>query len=162
MKRYIKAMSMTKKDAMRHAGSFSSTLMEHIVKLVMYGDIRPDDVSDWLQTVCRCLHEVDGLTVKPSNKKLSAKDLEYTIFGSMGDEAKDYRLVLAAFQEDNKHGKFNYDDKVSYPEFDLTDDAVINLMSICYEFMNRTTPLLLDKKDHSIDEYKDAIRDLFE
>lgn len=162
MKRYIVAMSVTKKHAIWRMEAYANTIMEHIIKLVIYSDIRPNDIEGWLHTVVRCIHEGDALTIKPSTKKLTEDELRNSLFSAMGDDLHDYLSELAVFQENNRRGLYNYADKESYPEVTPTVEDAEVLMDICYQIMERTLPLLLDKQDHSIDEYKDAIRDLFE
>lgn len=162
MKRYVIAMSLTKKRAIWRMEAYASTLMEHIIKLVIYSDIRPNDVSGWLHTVARCLHEGDEITVKPDARKMTEEELEDSLFCAMGTELTDYRGELAVFQENNRKGKYNHDGKESYPPVEPDEESAKILMDICHEIMERTMPLLLDKQNHSIEEYENAIQNLFE
>lgn len=161
MKRYIFAMSLEKDKAKHMIASFSITIMEHIIKLLIYSDIRKDDVDGWLNTIARCLHNADDITVKPHNKKLKSKDILSSLFGYMGDDLSDYRRTLYAFKEDNRNGKFNFENKGPYPDFDVTPELYENLMYICYELIDKSMPLLTDKREHSQEEYKDIVTSLF-
>jgi hypothetical protein len=162
MKRYVIAMSVTRKRAIWRMEAYADTLMEHIIKLVTYSDIRPNDVSGWLHTVARCLHEGDEITVKPDSRKMTEEELEDSLFCAMGTSLNDYKGELALFQENNRKGKYNHDGKESYPSVEPDEESAKILMDICHEIMERTMPLLLDKQNHSIEEYENAIRDLFE
>lgn len=161
MKRYIRAMSMERGRAIHQISSFSPILMEHIIKLLMYSDVRPNDVDGWIGTIANWIHQADDITVKPSNKKLKESDIMSSLFGCMGDDVRDYQRALYAFLADNRSGKLNHDGKGSYPEFDITDDAADDLMHICYDLIDATMPLLTDKRDHSLNEYIDIITPIF-
>ena len=160
MKRYIYAMSMERDRAKKQIAAFSPTIMEHMIKLLVYSDIRPDDIDGWIHTIARSIHNADDITVKPNNKKLKNSDLISSLIGCMGDDVRDYRRALQAFREDNRNGKFNYDDKKTYPDFDITPELSEDLMTICFDVIDKTLPLLTDKQDHSLDEYKSVINQI--
>lgn len=162
MKRYIRAMSLDKDKAMKQSKSFSPIILEHIIKLLVYSNMRPNDINGWLNTIAKWIHRADDITIKPYAKKLKSQDIEASLFSCMGDELSDYRRALYAFQADNLTGKFNYGDKIPYPEFDIDDDLAEDLMNICYDVIDATMPLLQDKKDHSKDEYLEVIKPIFE
>lgn len=161
MKRYVYAMSMERDRAKKQIASFSETIMEHIIKLLVYSDIRPNDIAGWIHTVARSIHNADDVTVKPNNKKLKEKDILSSLFGCMGDDIRDYRRALLAFKEDNRRGLFNYDDKQSYPDFEVTFELSDDLMTMCYDIIDVTMPLLTDKKDHNVEEYEAKVRGIF-
>ena len=162
MKRYIYAMSTDRNRARHMLTSYSSIIMEHIIKLLVYSDIRPDDVDGWISTIANWIHKADDITLKPKAKKLTESDLLNTLFSYMGDEIKDYRFVLDSFIAENLTGKLNYYDKESYPEFEVTLELAEDLMNICYDIIDATMPLLIDKQDHTMSEYKAAIHPIFD
>lgn len=161
MKRYIRAMSMEKDKAKHQISSFSPVIMEHVIKLLMYSDIRPDDVQGWIHTIANWIYRADSITVKPSAKKLSKADFMSSLFSCMGDDIRDYERALYAFLADNYSGKFNHEGKGSYPEFEVTYDVADTLMACCYQLIEATLPLLQDKADHSISDYEGVVRMVF-
>lgn len=162
MKRYISAMSSDRNKVKYMLTSYSGIIMEHIIKLLVYSDIRPNDVDGWISTIANWIHKADDVTLKPKSKKLTKSDLTDTIFSYMGDEVKDYRFILDSFLADNITGKLNYKDKQPYPEFEVTTELAEDLMNICYDIMDATLPLLIDKQDHTMSEYKSAIQPIFD
>lgn len=154
-------MSLDRDKAKHQIKPFSDIIMEHIIKLVMYSDIRPDDVNGWIDTIANWISRADNITVKPSAKKLKETDLMSSLFSCMGDDIKDYTRALYSFQASNQSGKFNHGGKESYPEFDVSYDAAVTLMHVCYEIIDATMPLLRDKADHSKDEYVQVVSNIF-
>lgn len=154
-------MSLEKDKAKRQIASFSLTIMEHAIKLLVYSDIRTDSINGWINTIARCLHNADDITIKPHNRKLKSKDIMSSLFGYMGDDVSDYRRALFAFKEDNRHGKFNYENKTPYPDFDVTAELSESLMYFCYDIIDRSLPLLIDKRDHSKEEYQNIVKSAF-
>lgn len=162
MKRYISAMSTDRNRAKYTLSSYSGIILEHIIKLLVYSDIRPNDVDGWISTIANWIHRADSITLKPKAKKLSKGDLLNTLFNYMGDEVKDYKFLLYAFIAENLTGKLSYSDKEPYPEFEVTYELAEDLMNICYDIMDATLPLLIDKQDHTMSEYKSAIQPIFD
>jgi hypothetical protein len=68
---------------------------------------------------------------------------------------------LYGFLADNRSGKFNHDGKGNYPEFEVTPEAAKLLMRICCAIEDATMPLLLDKIDHGVDEYRKLVEPIF-
>lgn len=155
-------MSVGKNEALRRLSSLSETLMEHLTKLVVYSDIRPDDIKGWIKTAARCIYQADSITLKPNGRKLKSNDFMSSLFSCMGDELRDYERYLDLFALDNKRGKFNYEGKDSYPDFAVTQELGVTLMTLCYDVIDKTLPLLLDRHDHSLAEYRDIIQNIFD
>ena len=162
MKRYVRAMSLERKRAEKQISSYASIIMEHIIKLIMYSDIRPEDISGWEKSVAKWIQKADDITVKPDAKKLEPETIMRTLFSSMGDEIGDYDRELYKFLADNHNGKFNHDGKGNYPEFEVTEDASETLMNVCDDIVDATMPLLIDKADHSLSEYIEVIKPIFD
>ena len=160
MKIYVRAMSMEKEKAKKQISSFSDIVMEHLIKLLMYSDIRPNDIDGWIKSVANWISRADNITIKPSAKKLKEEDIMSSLFSCMGDDVRDYERALYSFLADNHSGKYNHEGKESYPEFEVTPEASESLMNLCNDVIDVTMPLLIDKQDHSKDEYEAAIRNL--
>lgn len=153
MKRCICAVPFAKAEAIERASKYSSDITEHLIKILVYGDIRQDDVSHWISEIATWLKSADRISVKPTNKRLKPAVIRDTVFRSMGDELDDYLDSLEAFQYDNRKGKFNYSDKMTYPEVEPTIECAGDLMNMCLDLIEEATPLLSDKCEHSRQEY---------
>lgn len=162
MKIYIRAMSLERNRAKKQISAYSPILMEHIIKLVMYSDIRPNDVDGWIHTLANWISRADNITLKPKGNKFSESDIVESLFSCMGDELSDYERELYAFVANNRQGKYNHDGKGPYPEFDITYEAADALMNFCFDVMDSTIPLLIDKEDHSLSEYESILRSIFD
>jgi len=161
MKRYIRAMSTDKDRAGSLMRAYSSVIIEHIIKLLVYSDIRPQDVDGWITSVAKWIHAADDFTLKPKTKKPREEMLHNNLFCFMGDTYSDYVKELYGFLADNRSGKFNHDGKGSYPEFDVTPELAKLLMQTCCAIEDATMPLLLDKADHEVSEYRTLIASVF-
>ena len=159
MKRYIFSMSLPRQRAMDQASFYAVNIIEHMIKIVMYHYIRSDDVLHWVDEISDWLQRSDDITIKPKGHKLKESDLLNTVFSCMGSSLSDYRRELLMFQEKNRRGQFNYADKESYPEFEVDYNACQELMDACNRLINSTLPLLADKQDHDIQDYRDAVSD---
>lgn len=161
MKMYVRAMALPKQEAIRRANSYSLDIVEHTIKLVLYSDIRPDDAMHWVEEIASWLRYVGKITIKPSNKKLKPSDLENTVFSWAGDDLYDYEALLEEFQRNNARGKFNYADKESYPEIEVTASLASDLMDVSYSMIDSAIPLMTDKQEHSKQDYIDALVPVF-
>lgn len=157
MKRYILAMSMSRQRALDQASFYAVNIIEHMIKIVMYCHIRPDNVAHWIEEIADWLQRSDDITVKPKGHKLKKSDLLDTVFSCMGDSVSDYRRELQMFQEKNRKGQFNYADKETYPEFTVDYASCQELMDACILLIDATLPMLADRHDHSYQEYVQAV-----
>lgn len=162
MKRYIMAMSIDRAEAKQRLTSYKGILMEHIIKLLVYSDVRPNDVHGWIHTLANWIHKCDSITIKPKNRKLSKSDIISSLFCRMGDEVGDYERELYAFIADNRYGRYNHGDAAPYPEFEVTDELCETFMQVCYKLIEETIPFLIDKQDHTIEEYEAVIQKIFD
>ena len=161
MKRFIRAQAFPKDKALQRSGFYSDSIIEHVIKIVLYSDVRRDDVLHWITEIANWLEDADNIIVKTSAKKLKRREIEDTTFGWMGDSLRDYASVLKMFQHNNRKGKFNYEDKESYPEVDITPELAEELMEVCYSLMDATLPMICEKTDHTSDEYVNVLKKVF-
>lgn len=161
MKLYIRAMSYERNRALKQAGVFTTDIFEHVIKIIVYGDIRREQIPHWITEIAEWIYDASTITVKPNNRKLKPRDIEYTTFSAMGDEVRDYERDLKAFRLDNKRGKFNYEDKKSYPDFEVTRQLSETLMNCCFDIMEHIIPMLTGKQDHSREEYRVKLTEIF-
>ena len=158
MKRYVVGMSLSRQRALDQARFYAVNIIEHMIKIVMYHEMRPEDVSHWIEEIADWLQRSDDITIKPKGHKLKESDLLDTVFSCMGDSVSDYRRELQMFQEKNRKGQFNYLDKQSYPEFEVDYNSCQKLMDACILLVDATLPMLASKQDHSYVEYVDAVK----
>ena len=161
MKKYIYAMSFPKAEALRRAGYYSQDILDHVIKILLYRTIRPDDIDHWINEISSWLKDVDSLTVKPNSRPLKESDVRDTTFACMGDELSDYLFSLKMFQTDNKRGKFNYEDKEPYPYVEPDSATASDLMDICYSIIEQTLPLICSKDRHSRQEFVELLNSIF-
>ncbi len=154
-------MATPKKQALERAGFYSLSIMQHVIKIMLFSKFRPIDVHHWIEEIARWLQDVDNIKLKQSDPKLKPNEIEDTTFGWMGDELNDYRSALEKFRYDNESGKFNYKDKVSYPDFEVTREMCSELMELCYSLINETINMICDKEDHSKQEYIAVLEHVF-
>ena len=160
MFRRIYAMSLPRSKALAHADAYSESLIEHVIKVIVYGNIRSDFVDHWIGEMSRWLYEAGKITVKPDGRKLRAKDYENTIFGWMGDQLNDYSNALSKFQHENKQGKFSYEDKEPYPYVEPSVELASKLMTVCLNLINVAIPMLTSSATYSIGDYNKVLKDI--
>lgn len=112
MKSYIYAMAFPKAEALRRASFYSKDILEHLIKIVVYGDVRKDDVPHWIGEIASWFRSADSIRVKPNNRPLKASEVRDTVFSCMGDSLEDYYESLKMFQHENK--KVNSATKTNY------------------------------------------------
>lgn len=157
MKRYICAMSFTKAEALRRASFYKEAILEHMIKLVIYPEMRPDDVNHWINEIAVWLRSVNSLTVKPSSRPLKPAQVLNSTFECMGDELNDYMEALRMFQYDNKRGKFNYESKEPYPEIEPTYEDADRLKDSCLNLIKNSIPLICSRQVHSTSEFVEVV-----
>ena len=158
MKKYIRstsifAMSFPRKIAHKHLSKNSESLCDHVLKCILFADIRPDQLYHWIhEEICGWLE--DASEVK-CDSKLKSKDYLETVFCEFGTDKQDAKVVLKSFR---KHYCFDIDD--SYPDFDITIELVDKTYKIFQTFIDVCMPLLLKKDPVSQDDWYKAIHDI--
>jgi len=162
MFRYVYAMSMPRSTALERASFYAGSLMEHLIKIVVYHDIRAEYVNHWIGEISSWLSDAGSITVKPDGRKLKPSDYMDTIFGWIGDELNDYRSLLDKFQHDNKRGKFNYEDNRAYPAVETTDELCKELWDVCTNLVEQTLPMLCGSDSCSRGDYNAVVKKVLE
>lgn len=153
-------MSFTKSEALRRAGHYSQDILEHLIKILVYGNIKKNNVSHWIGEISGWLKDADSLTIKPTNRPLKESDVRDTTFACMGDELDNYFSSLQMFQHDNKKGKFNYENKESYPYVEPDFATASDLMEICSKVMEATIPMICSKTKHSRQDFVKVLENI--
>ena len=115
MYKYIKSMSYNRRFASKKLQSFSDTLNDHVLKVVVFKDILPENVHKWIHEIKTNLNA--ALTAQ-TNSKVNKSFFENSIFYSFGETENDSNLNLVGFKVDNESGKF----KEEFPDFEITDE----------------------------------------
>ena len=160
MFRYVYAMSIPRDKALDRASFYAGSLVEHLIKIVVYHDSRAPFIDHWIGEISRWLYDAGSIIVKPDGKKLKLADYKDTLFGWMGDSLDDYRSLLDKFQHDNVRGKFSYEDKEPYPHVETTPELCEELMTVCMNLIDKTIFMLCGSETYSIGDYNKVVKEV--
>lgn len=156
MKRYIKAMAFSRKDAESHIRALSKVIGEHIIKCVVYGDSLNcyshwvnDELTSWFYDINTTYLKIDR---KPP--KFRYQDYDEFIFSQFGEDLNDMRISLSAFASLNfeKYGG-------NYPDIEISKDIVSNMFQAVAE-LSRKMCRLLSTSSAKDPVSREEIRDL--
>lgn len=157
MKVYIYAFSKKSKDQMcRYAETRCGEIIEHIVKLVLYGDTT-NDKHKWEREISQHIHHISSWTldgVKRPKYPVYRDEILQLLDGEYSDAKSD----LQDFVGTNKRRiKLGFDNV--YPDKDFTDDDINKVKLIkmdIYQFaLNAITSM--SKKQKFLDGDKDIL-----
>lgn len=140
MKKYIRAMSFTRSQALSKISSLSNTLNEHVIKCVIYQTILPDYIDHWTEGIGIYLYNVNKIK---SKTKLKRADYIDSIFASFGTDMEDAEANLRLFKIHNKE----------YPEFELSNKLIETLFEVYSKLIDKSILILTSGKKLSIDEW---------
>lgn len=140
MKKYIRAMSFTRSQALSKISSLSNTLNEHVIKCVIYQTILPDYIDHWTEEIGIYLYNVNKIK---SKTKLKRADYIDSIFASFGTDMEDAEANLRLFKIHNKE----------YPEFELSNKLIETLFEVYSKLIDKSILILTSGKKLSIDEW---------
>lgn len=155
MFRYIQAMAVDKKRILKRMNTSSDTLIEHIVKVVLYSNYRPDGVNGWKKTYARILEKTS--TYNPKTVKLTKKDYYYNQFASFPSDRTDAKGVLWDVYEDLV--------KLGYPEldYDAIPEHALTLYTVYSYLVDRCLDVYTSKdKDKGYAFYRSIVEKAFE
>ena len=144
MKRMILGAAFNRDVALKHLARHSEQIRDHVVKCVVYKDIRKDSMRHWI-------HEELGVWFSEASKvsaktKLKKQDYLDTVFREFGDQPVDCRIILSEFRED-------YCKNNDYPEFVITPKLVSDLFSAINAIESNTLPMLSAKQPYSSEQF---------
>lgn len=120
----IYSMSVPRSKAKERIEALGEIVLEHVCKCVLYGD-STGDYHHWVDgEIANWLSIANDLTIKPSNKKLKARDYDEMLLGGFGDDLADARMNLNLL-----YRKFRQSAN-PYPEVNLTPDLVKKLADV--------------------------------
>lgn len=160
MKRYIQSsedifcMSFPRKVALKHLGHYAEAIRDHILKCILYKDIRQQDMYHWLHDeLSSWLEDASGIKC---DSKLKQKDYLDSVFAEFGSDLQDTKYSLIEFRDKYCVG---IDDP--YPWFDINFDLMKETFRVFTEFKSETLPLLMKKDVVDQDTWYSIISKLF-
>ena len=131
MKKYIFAMAIARRKALDRLYYTSEELAMHILKCIVYKDVRPDDMQHWLYNEISNWLSVASDTCLKCSCKLKKNDLEDNLFGDFGEDENDIRLALDYFKMKYCSRQIN-----PYPDFEITPQLVKHTNKIVRELID--------------------------
>ena len=155
MKRYIKlnqkiyGMAFSRSDALDKLHMCSATLVEHIVKCVIYRN-STDSLDHWVKEICNYFAAANKITVKPNDRKLKSSDYMVTVFASMGDSRIDAEYAILEFYARNEHTH-------EYPEFEVTEELVDSTFDAYNSIKDYMIPILTTNNNYKAMDFYPTI-----
>ena len=143
-------MSYTRSKARSLIDSLSKQVNTHILKYIIYYDVRPDDRNHWLDELSTWFERVNRISSKSNLKR---RDYAETLFGWFGDTREDAEINLEFFYDE--YVKYASD---PYPEFEITSKLVNQVYSAYRNVCNQTLPILTSHQHLATYEWKNIIR----
>lgn len=145
MKIYVKAMSLSRKQAIGRLDSLSMNISEHLIKCVVYGKYRSTDFHGWISEIAAWIEAADRPNV--IGAKLKARDYRNSIFGQFGSTFYDAEDNLSFFESTNLYRREGESSKLPY--FKINNEVVRCLFNCYNEVKDKCIPLLMNKEHHS-------------
>lgn len=146
MKKYIKSeyilsMALPRKQALQHLSNDSEVLKDHVIKCILYADLRSDDMYHWIHDeISSWLEDASEIECK---SKLKPKDYLDTVFSAFGTSFTDTRVLLKSFRK-----KYCLRSSDPYPDFEITSDLVEQvsytfqvLINTCIPYLSKKVPV---------------------
>lgn len=155
MLRCLQAMSVDKKRILQRMNASSDTLIEHIVKVVLYSNYRQNDVNGWKKTCARILEKTS--TYNSKTARLTKKDYYYNQFGAFPSDRTDAKGVLWDVYEDLT--------KAEYPElnYESIPEQALTLYTVCSYIRDKCLDVYTSKdKDKGYAFYRAIVDNAFE
>ena len=135
-------MAYSKKFATKKLQSFSDTLNDHVLKVVIFKDVFPENEHKWIHEIKTNLNT--ALTTQ-TKSRINKDFFENSIFYSFGQTSNDSNLNLVGFKIDNENGKF----KGEFPDFEITNELKGKLASVYNEIRDLFYSKLKSKSEIS-------------
>lgn len=154
MYRYVRAQALDKDKLKKRLSAMSGTILEHIVKLTLYRDVRQNDVNDWVNSAGQRL-----AWAYKSRCKSSVRSDFYvmSVFGEFPVDWMDAESILEEWEEKLVN--------IGYPRMDDNDvDACAPLLlGVCNDIIDKTMPYLMSKKNNQYDKsyFNEIVRKCF-
>lgn len=138
MYKYVLGEAQKRSKFLKVMDSRSDTILEHVVKVLLYRSYRPQDVNGWIKTISRSFDYVGSFEVKST---VSEQQYVENLFGAFPISVSDARGMLGNLALDFEHqGYPELDEKVFY-------DTAPTLFNVSNELMKVIVPVLVSR-DH--------------
>lgn len=155
MYQYVLGKAQKRSKFLRAMDSRSDTILEHVVKILLYRNYRPHDVNGWKKTCARILEKTS--TYNSKTARLTKKDYYYNQFGAFPSDRTDAKGVLWDVYEDLTKAKYPELDYESIPEQALT------LYTVCSYIVDKCLDVYTSKdKDKGYAFYRTIVDNAFE
>lgn len=155
MFRYIQAMAVDKNRILQRMNTRSDTLVEHIVKVILYHSYKQQDVNGWKKTCARILEKTG--TYNSKTVRLTRKDYYYNQFGAFPSDRTDAKGVLWDVYEDLT--------KIGYPElnYESIPEHALTLYTVCSYLVDKCLNVYTSKdRDKGYAFYRSIVDKAFE
>lgn len=146
MKLYIRGtedifgMSFPRKTALKHLSHDAKAIKDHIIKCVLYADVRKDDMHHWIHDeLSSWLEDASGIQC---DSKLKKNDYLDTVFSEFGKTLSDVKYILKKFRK-----KYCEDMENPYPWFEIDTNVMRQVYAAFQAFISLTLPLLMEKDE---------------
>lgn len=146
----IFGMSYPKSKALQILDANSKQLNAHLIKYVLYKDIRKDSKHHWINEMSAWLNSANRVTCK---SKLRERDYEDTLFGWFGTTIDDAEINLELFY--NEYVKRS---PKPYPEFEITPSIVNDLYDVYIQLKRIALPILVKHELLSTESWARILR----
>lgn len=147
---FLTEMARPKKEVIKKISAFSDSIMEHIIKCVVYKN-STNNFLHWVNEISNFLSIINDYETKSMSGKLRYNEYLNTVFYKQGNSELDMKQNLRVFSL-NKN----------YPSFKIDNKLVKQLWNIFRSIAEKCSVIFSDK-NNSFDEnkFKDLILDIF-
>ena len=130
-------MALPRKDLVSKVESYSYPLIEHLIKLLIYGkSLGEENYLDWKDNeICGYFAYIYNLTTKSGNGKLKDSDYFNAFVRHQGTSPADYMSTVSLFRINNRK-------TLKYPDFVPKNEQGIRLHNCYFELLNQVCPIL--------------------
>lgn len=149
MYKYVLGEAQKRSKFLKVMDSRSDTILEHVVKILLYRRYRQNDVNGWIKTISRSFDYVGSFEVKSS---VSEHDYVENLFGAFPISVSDARGMLGNLALDfERQGYPELDEQVFY-------DTSPVLFSLSNSLIESIVPILMLKDhDKGYEFYRDVV-----
>ena len=139
-------MSLPRKDVIAKVESYSYPLVEHLIKLLIYGKTLGEEVfNDWKDNeICGYFAYICNLTTKSGAGKLRSDDYFTAFIEHQGTNVADYASTISLFRINNRRTG-------QYPDFVPSNQYAHKLQCLYFDLLHSVCPLLAQSKLIDVD-----------
>lgn len=158
MKKYIYGMSFPRKHALAKMEELSEQLNEHVIKCVVYNEMRYMTINHWVDELSTWMNRANKIKCR---SKLKQKDYVGALFGAFGNSILDAEINLDSYCRLNRR-KILVNDYEAYPDFDSEDSELISKLFNAYQKVIRySLPYLMSDIILTTQEWSNILLSIF-